>query len=642
MNKRKTIYCILACITISIIVCIASCPFSLLKARVNSLELYCVYLHYILNDDKEKKEAIYFLLSNIGNHYSYTSNAIESFTSIVKNSDSIIKEPQLGEIWTQFSPKDQKETHWDIRNIKSETLISDIDFAFGIWRKSPWRKEVCFKNFCSYILPYRVMNEKVETGWREYLYKTYKPVISNTKDLKKAFYLVHDSLQRKIKHEECNYPYQMNAFELENIMKGSCLQRCIYEVAVMRALGIPAAIDGIDCWSNYSKNGHTWVTLVAQDGTYTVAERDTVARKGNPIDSSIFKLRKNVSSDFHCDTTFKKRCAKILRYHFNRTQSFYNDQDAPKEIYARFTDTSVDDVSATYGFKNCFSIPAKKSDYCYLCVYLIGKGWHPIAYTRKANGKYCFKNIGDSCIYMPAIYKNKKLIPLSNPVKITGSKQTIINPTEKTSCNVTVNRKYPLVNNFITEWARLEGSKLIGYSKKGSKDSCILWTINKTPLYINRYKPDYIGKWECIKFLAPKGIKSPFAEIIFSHNRKKINVTASCNDSRNIQKCIDGDYFTFPKIDKRSYQVLFNLEVPTQIDEITLVTKNDGNFVVPGHSYTLLYYNMGWKTISSKRAKTYSITFEHVPTNALLLLKDNTEGVEERPFIYQNHRQYWW
>lgn len=642
MTKKKTTYCIIAIFITVIVACIAYSPFSMLKAKANSWELFKTDIHYLIRNDQEKREATRFILSNIDNHYSYTSKAIESFTSVVKNCDTIIKEPQLSELWAQLSSRDQKVRLWDIRTIKSETLISDIDFSFNIWRKSPWKSEVSFNNFCSYILPYRVMNEKVETGWREYLYNKYKTIIANTKDLKKAFYLVHDSLQRKIKHENSTYPYQMNALELENIQKGSCLQRCIYEVAVMRSLGIPAVIDGIDCWSNYSKNGHTWVALAAKDGTYTVADRDTVAKRNNPIDSSIFKLRKNVSPGFPCDTTFKKRCSKILRYHFNRTPKGYNDSDAPKEIYSRFTDASIDDVSAIYGFSSSYSLPAKESNYCYLCVHRMGKGWCPIAYTQKTNGKYYFKNIGDSCIYMPAIYKNKKLIPLSNPVKITGSKHSIVNPSQKALCSITINRKYPLINDFITEWARLEGSKLIGYSKDNPKDSCTLWVINKTPIYINRYKPYHLRKWKHVKFQVPKEIKSPFAEIVFSYKKQKIKTTAFCHDSDNIENCVDNNFFTIPQIKSRGYQIIFNLEMPTKIDEITLVTKNDGNFVNPGHYYTLLYYDMGWKPICNKRATAYSITFENVPTNALLLLKDNTEGVEERPFIFKNGKQEWW
>ena len=62
-------------------------------------------------------------------------------------------------------------------------------------------------------------------------------------DMRAAAVESRSALQQK-RHsrmgEEEEEAYQMNAFELENIQKGSCLQRCIYEVAVMRALGIPA------------------------------------------------------------------------------------------------------------------------------------------------------------------------------------------------------------------------------------------------------------------------------------------------------------------------------------------------------------------------------------------------------------------
>lgn len=642
MTKKKTTYCIIAIFITFIVACIAYSPFSILKAKANSWELFKTNIHYLINYDQEKSEATRFILSNIDNHYCYSSKAIEDFTSTIRNSDSIIKEPQLNKIWGNIPAKERKVRHWDIQNIKSETLISDIDFAFDSWRRSPWKSEVSFQHFCSYILPYRVMNEKVESGWRAYLYKKYKSIIANTTKLQKAFYLVHDSIQRKIKRGKYDYPYQMNAFELENIQKGSCLQRCIYEVAVMRALGIPAVIDGIDCWSNYSKNGHTWVALVAVDGTYTVADGDSVARKYNPIDSSIFKLKKKVSDDFPCDTTFKKRCAKILRYHFDRIPQHYDDQEAPKEIIDRFTDVSIEDVSKEYGFKNNFILPATESEYCYLCVYRIEKGWYPIAYAQKENAKYSFHHIGDSCIYLPVIYKDKKLIPLSNPIKIIGSMNHAINPSKNMTHSITIDRKYPLVNNFFTEWARLEGGKFVGFKGKGLKDSTILWTIDKTPLYINKYKPKHKGMWQRIKFQAPEGIQAPFAEITFTYKQQKINAIPYSNDSENIDKCMDGNYFTMSTFRREGYLVMFNLQTPSKIDQITLVTKNDGNFVIPGHTYTLSYYDMEWKTIKSQKAKAHNITFDHVPIGALLLLKDDTEGIENRPFLIQSGKQEWW
>lgn len=646
MQKKKIMLgaCVLTvsiCV-VAVVTTVTCAPFSIMKAKGNRYELLKTYWYYQLSKDQEKRKAANFILKNMEGNYCYSSNAADSFMTIVKNCDSIMKESQMNKIWQEISKNERKICLADLCHLNAEMLISDIDCAIETWRNARWKDEVCFEDFCSYILPYRVMNEKPENGWRKDLASKYKCLIDGTDDLKKAFYLVHDSIQRKIRRAAYNYSYQMNSFEMENIQKGSCLQRCIYEVAVMRALGIPAVIDGIDCWANYSRNGHTWVALITRDGTYTVTEGDSIARKDNPIDASIFTLKKQVSDDFPYDTTFQKRCAKISRQHFETFKYKYEDQDVPKEVANRFHDKHVEDVSQEYGFKCSYSLSAADSEYCYLCVYRIGKGWTPVAYTKNDKGRYTFNNIGYDFICLPVIYKDKRQIPLSNPVKITKGGNIVINPSPKKIKEITITRKYPMVNTFYTEWARLEGSMFVGSNSRDFKDSCILFTIDKTPHYINIIKLLSRQKYKYIKFQAPKGIKAPIAEVTFRHNNNIIPAIPFSKDAEELEKCIDGDYFTMPKIKYNAYKIVFEIEDNSKIDEIGLIPKNDGNYVTPGHTYTLLYYDKDWKTVSCKTAVNHSITFHNVPDNSLLLLKDNNGGIEERPFMYINRKQEWW
>lgn len=621
---------------------IYSLPFSILKAKGNSGELTRVYLHYLLSFDHEKREAAKLVLANMEGHYCYTNGAIDSFSTTIKSCDSIMKEAQMNKIWKGLANEDNKKRQQDLHAITSDLLISDIDYAIDTWHTSPWKKEVSFDTFRSFILPYRVMNEKVEKGWRDYLKNKYQSITQGTTDLKRAFFLVHDSISRKIKRAAYDYPYQLNPLEMKNIQKGSCLQRCIYEVAVMRALGIPATIDGIDCWSNYSKNGHTWVALVAQDGTYTVAEDDTMARKGNPIDASIFKLKKPVSANFPCDTTFQKRCAKILRYHFEAMTNEYDDPEAAQYIYERFRDRHVSDISTSYGFTSNYTIAATQSEYAYLCVYRIGKGWHPITYTKVSKGKYTFRELGDSCVYLPAIYRNEKLMPLGNPFKMIKGKAIPIVPSQKQKETITLNRKYPMVNNFYTEWARLEGSVITASSNKNFKETSVLWSIDKTPVYKNIIKLTKRVSCKYIRFQAPEGIKAPFAEIAFFCGNKLLKATPTSEDATELEKCIDGDYFSMPKIQNNAYQIIFELKEQACLDKLLFITKNDGNYIISGHSYTLLYYDKGWKTLASQTATADNLSFTNVPVGAFLLLKDNNGGIENRPFVYQNGKQEWW
>ena len=640
--KRKILKFIILAISLSCIAFIYCLPFSVLKAKGNSGELAKVYLHYLFSLEHEKQEIAKFVLSNMEGHYCYSNAAIDSFSATIKSCDSIMKETQMNKIWKGLANEDNKRQQQDLHTIAADLLISDIDCAIDTWRNSPWKKEVSFETFCSFILPYRVMNEKVEKVWRTYLKNKYQPITRNTTDLKRAFYLVHDSISRKIRRATYDYPYQLNPMEMENIQKGSCLQRCIYEVAVMRALGIPATIDGIDCWANYSKNGHTWVALIAQDGTYTVAEDDTMARKDNPIDASIFKLKKAVSIDFPCDTTFQKRCAKILRYRFETMHNEYDDPEASQYIRERFIAPHASDISADYGFKSHYTMPATLPKYAYLCVYRIGKGWYPITYAQASKGKYTFSGLGDSCVYLPAVYRKEKLIPLGNPFKMIKGEAIAIVPSQKQKEAITLTRKYPMVNNFYTEWARLERSYITASTDKDFKQSCMLWSIDKTPIYRNLVKLKKSVKCKYIKFQAPEGIKAPFAEIAFLSGKQWLEAMPFSEDATELEKCLDGDYFSMPKIKNNAYQITFELKEQVHIDELLFITKNDGNYVVPGHNYTLLYYDKGWKSLASQTATGYSLTFKQVPIGALLLLKDNNGGIEERPFIYKNGKQEWW
>ena len=45
-------------------------------------------------------------------------------------------------------------------------LVTNIEWAFKVWREQPWGKNVPFGQFCEYVLPYRVGNEEL-VPWRE-------------------------------------------------------------------------------------------------------------------------------------------------------------------------------------------------------------------------------------------------------------------------------------------------------------------------------------------------------------------------------------------------------------------------------------------------------------------------------------------
>ena len=72
-------------------------------------------------------------------------------------------------------------------------LVTNIEWAFKVWREQPWGKNVPFGQFCEYVLPYRVGNEEL-VPWREKLYYQFMPIIEkhkNDSDIVKPTYAAH-------------------------------------------------------------------------------------------------------------------------------------------------------------------------------------------------------------------------------------------------------------------------------------------------------------------------------------------------------------------------------------------------------------------------------------------------------------------
>ncbi len=102
----------------------------------------------------------------------------------------------------------------------------------------------------------------------------------------------------------------------------------------------------------------------------------------------------------------------------------------------------------------------------------------------------------------------------------------------------------------------------------------------------------------------------------------------------------DGDKLTYSYV----YEDLsVKIVDDKSIDKIVLMPRNDGNDVYPGHKYELLYYDMaGWQSLGVKEARNIFVTYDSVPANALLWLRNHTEGKEERVFTYRNGQLKFW
>jgi hypothetical protein len=86
-----------------------------------------------------------------------------------------------------------------------------------------------------------------------------------------------------------------------------------------------------------------------------------------------------------------------------------------------------------------------------------------------------------------------------------------------------------------------------------------------------------------------------------------------------------------------------DLGKPSKIIKIGYLPRNDLNHIEVGDIYELFYYcNNAWQTLGRQKADKHYIEYPNVPKGALLLLKDITQGKEERIFMYKNNSPVWW
>lgn len=643
MTNRLLTAGFITAVTIALVSCDSRMTDTLTIAGKNQTELLKVIDHYTERGDTLKLKAATFLIENMKEHYYTESAAIDSFVNKVKLLETKVDADSLSSIWATVKEHDKPYTRTDAKNITRSLLIDNIDKATECWKKSKWKKDISFDTFCRYILPYRVLHEQLSEGWRDTLYNEYYPLIEGVNDMKQAFWSVHKAVSERFKRTPYDMPYQVDLFKLRAIGKGSCVQYCVYEAAVMRALALPVAIDGVDVWANYSKNGHSWVALVTDDGTYTVAKNDSVARKMNVIDSSVFDMKNKVESDYEYSTSFRKRCFKVIRSTYESIENDYDDREADKETQQQFAYPWKKDVTKEY--MPCYEVKissGKDNGYAYLCSFRTGKGWTPAVYAKKSNDSYVFRDMADSVVYLPVIFRQGEMMPLSNPFILSGGKKIILNPQYGKTTTAKLFRKYPLTAHFINYWPPIKGARFEASNSLDFKNPILLHIVERTPLLTNEFCTDSNRKYRYIRYVSPEGKNPGISELTFFFEGKQIKGIPFGDDTLNDKNyAFDGDYLTQTEA---HVPFIFGVDFgkPVNIDKVVYSPKNDANLIIPGNVYELLYFDMGWKSLGKQTANGFSVSFGNVPAMALLLLRCVASGNEERIFTINAGRQIWW
>jgi hypothetical protein len=631
-------------------------PESLLKKSVffagsNKGELEQLLLHYsVKQSDSLKLRAAEFLISNMMPHYSFESEGMEwyhdaadSIADIYYATDVAVKD------YFDLRFLNLPSAYPDLLLVKSDYLIKNIDRAFDDWQNGAWAKHLDFEQFCEYLLPYKVCELQTLDDWREYLataeFGDLQTLSYNTANhssfraTERVVQSLFDKLPKTPVKNDLPVIRRMSSL-VKSIKTKDCEDYSIETTAVLRAKGIPAAIDFTPQWAN-ARLGHEWCVLIDNFG------------KNVPLDISVGKA----------GTVICREMSKVYRRTWAINQEILELNSVEASVPALFKNPCIKDVTAEYQTTSDLKIKIEKTDrkYAYLCTFNDTE-WNPIAFGKIKGNKAQFEKIGRDVIYIVATMENDVLKTVSQPflLDLRGNTKQIESDAKQRQ-TLKLYRKHPASFWWAYDANRVMGSEFQAANRSDFSDAVTVHTIESFGTESGEVIPfqGIAGKIPCRStgrndgkyrywrhLSAPEGFGA-MAEVYFLRNGKNITDKGTVigvkgqHENSNPANVFDNNPVTFYDAPAPSgCWIGVDFGFPVTVDKILYIPKSDGNGITFSDEYELKYWgNNRWNSLGRKIADNIFVEFENCPSGALFWLHDCTRGVEDRIFTYENWKQ---
>lgn len=529
-------------------------------------------------------------------------------------------------------------------------LVTNIEWAFKVWREQPWGKNVPFGQFCEYVLPYRVGNEEL-VPWREKLYYQFMPIIEkhkNDSDIVKSTYAAHlvlDSLLRAPFYftGEMGTNIRIGS-QIADWRGGSCLDLCDMMVYICRALGIPCGIEELPMRGN-NNAPHYWNFIEDQDGKTWYF-------------SMFYWWHRLMEAEKYADVY-----GKVFRHRFSLNwDMMYSMQTDAHFVHPEFRLPCFEDVTRLYATdkshtltigKEHFTREMGKDSLVYLCM-SNRYDWKPVGWCRYDGQAAVFNDCHGGTVYCLASYDagSKKLVTLSHPfsVDVDSAKMEFYEP-EKETEDVVLFSKFGMIGEFFL--GRMVGGVFEGSRSPGFEHPDTLFRIKDMPLRLcTAVRVDSTKAYRYVRYFGPRGGFGNVSEVGFYSSWADTEPLKG--DILGPQEGAHGSHSYFNVFDGHtdtSYDHPFDyggwagldLGEKKAIGKIVYTPRNRDNFVRKDDLYELLVCHGGeWKSAGTQVAQSDSLLFRNIPKHALLLLRDLSRGEAERLFEYKDGVQKYW
>ncbi len=619
---------------------------ALAEAGDNRKELEKVLDYY--QDDSLKLQAAEFLIENMPYHYAYEGKELvkylkyfECFSMTWKGPEYVRDSLQRADGSFHF---DSLHVVSDLKAVKADYLIRNIDFAFKVWREQPWGKKVSFQNFLEFILPYRIGTEAL-CDWREEIYNHYNPMLDSIRktpygtDIKAVARVLMDSLHKGPIYYTGIFPYGPNVGpKLVKWRSGNCRELTDLVIYVFRAVGLPCGCDKMLVRGDNNVS-HFWnFILDEKDSTYFTSIGTVKLEKADTYWNPKGKVYRET---FSLNTTIQKNLS-------------HNSGNVPDV----FRMPILRDVTSIYAGRNnrCLRIGSDslvitpdEGETVYLCA-SSKMQWLPIAYGLFKNDTVYVDDVEGDVVFRLAVYRNKGLMFISLPFLLERYSGNIrfFRPTSQNR-QVTLFQKFKEDFLYDMLYGVFEASNRRDFLKRDT-----LYYISECPLRLqNTVYSSKSKSYRYVRYYGPKGHYCQIAEFSFYESPKdSMKLCGSLIYPQGVPTNIFVNQFT-RVIDDNPYTSMNYYEPsggwvgldfghPVHIGKIVYTPRNRDNFIRIGDEYELFYATeQDWKSLGVKRAMSDSLDYQ-IPVGALLYLKNHTRGNDERIFEMVDGRQKLW
>lgn len=615
----------------------------------NRLELQTVLNHYA--DDPEKLAAARYLIENMPYHHSYAGDMSNKFYEealMILHSDMSPDEcrDSIRKISENKYANMASNTIEDVKIIKADYLIKNIDYAFKEWKERPWARHLTFDEFCEWLLPYKMSENQTLDDWRDTLSYHFSDSLNRilpSDEKSNTAYGALDIMRNEIVYKinpqlrwtDYGGHSMLSAATMPYMATGSCYEYVLLGSLSFRSVGLPVTIDMVPLWGR-NHEGHCWYVLLNDRGMESVARNDITTSPGwgfYPYERfpKVFRYTYSINrrvTDYLDNSTYNYDFDPFLK---DVTSNYFNTADIKIPI---FKDVRI---AEKYAYIAMFSVTMKTS-------------WQILDFGVIKHGKACFNNMGRNMQYIVLGYDGKKVVPISDPFIVykDGSIKSIHTDMAQLR-SVDLRRKYYESYNVVEMRRRLLGGCIQCADRPDFSDAKTLFTIESTsiPDKIKLFSDHPSRYW---RYLSSNGTYGSIAELcFFDENGIKLNgngIACENADQDAINRAYDDDWLSnFETSEPNGNWIGMDMREPVFVSSVRIVPRSDDNDIHPGQEYELYYLTdrSRWHSAGRVIADSNVLHFDSIPSGGLLWLINHTTGLNERPFLVsEDGNVEWW